>query len=159
MVSAHLLHEGLLAANHGRIDDEIPVAVGVANRRRWPVFSRRVTSRGLVLRRLPAVRTAVRHDYLLVLSGSRPFDMADVPSHVQCQRVIAADELIAALDDVVPSELPSVDVVALFDSVSKPLAQHTTRNGTTSDTSYELWSGNLTEVAEACQRLVSALAR
>ncbi|MGA1312714.1 MAG: hypothetical protein ACO30L_06480, partial [Ilumatobacteraceae bacterium] len=48
MVGSHLLSEGILAANRGRIDDEIPILVGVANARRWPVFSREVAARGVV---------------------------------------------------------------------------------------------------------------
>ncbi|MFZ9869431.1 MAG: hypothetical protein ACO3EV_06755, partial [Ilumatobacteraceae bacterium] len=69
MVASHLLSEGISAANSGRIDDEIPVTIGLADWRRWPIFSREVSASGLIRVRAPRVTTP-RHDYLFtVFSG------------------------------------------------------------------------------------------
>ncbi len=148
MVASHLLSEGILAINRGRIDDEIPVVVGVANARRWPIFSREVAVRGVIRGRTPRVTTAERHDYLLTVGSGMVVDSANAPRGDL--RVIDAAALVDALEDVAASELSKDEVLTLFNSVAKPASASTRDTGSVM---------NVRDIADVCQRLVSALAR
>lgn len=151
MAASHLLSEGLQAANHGRIDDDIPVAIGVANARRWPIFSREVSTRGLICSRTPRVVTTQRYDYLLTISSGQDVDSAGAPPQIRGSRVIPISELVTALEFVSPSQLSREQIITLFDEVArvpKPGRPHT---GVDAD--------NAHNIADLCQRLVSALAR
>jgi len=149
--AAHLLSEGLLVANQGRIDD-IPVRVGVANAQRWPIFSREVSTRGVLRSFRPRVDTFERHDFMLTFGsggvdgrGSRLGD--DTP-------VIRAANLVRAIEDVSLDALPKPDVIALFSSVAQlgigvEAGDHDlrpTRSGV-----------DLRSLADTCQRIVTAL--
>lgn len=151
MVASHLLSEGLLVANHGRIDDDIPVTIGVANARRWPIFSREVSAKGIIRSRIPRVSTPQRHDYLLTITSGQDVDSAGAPPQIRGSRVISISELVTALEFVSPSQLSREQIITLFDEVarvSKPGRPHT---GVGAD--------NAHNIAELCQRLISALAR
>lgn len=180
MVGAHLLTEGILAANAGRIDDEVPVAVGVANARRWPVFSRTVAARGVIFARSPQVTTRERHDFLLTfadvsgrdasgLDASRLdatlLDTTRAPS--ANLRVIRAADLVEALEAApAPSTMSKAEALALFSSVARERAvdgareersvtDTQTATQTVADTDGE---ADVHEIADCCQRLVRALA-
>jgi len=155
LVSAHLLHEGLSAANSGRIDDEIPMVVGVAHARRWPVFSRAVTRRGVIRARSPQVRTPKRFDYLFTITGADDIDARGLPRGVVCTHVVVADDLLAALGSVYPSEMSERDIQSLFQSVAHPLSIDNTRRRRNSAGSRI----GMEHIADICQRLVTALAR
>lgn len=150
MVASHLLSEGLVVANHGRIDD-LPVTIGVANARRWPIFSREVSAKGVIRSRTPRVSTPQRHDYLLTITSGQDVDSAGAPLQIRGSRVIPISELVAALELVSPSQLSREQIITLFDEVaraSKPGRPHT---GGDAD--------NAHNIADDCQRLISALAR
>ena len=146
--AAHLLCEGLAAANQGRIDDEIPVAVGVANARRRPIVSRRVSTTGLLFGRDPKVRTAERHDYLFTISSGDEVDSLNFRAPTVKPRVIQCDRLLMALEGVSPQSMSKSEVLALFESVSRQARPITSPNYETVD---------LRVIAEHCQRLVTAL--
>lgn len=148
MVASHLLSEGISATNRGRIDDEIPIVVGVANARRWPIFSREVAVRGVIRGRTPRITTAERHDYLLTVGSGLIVDAANAPR--SNLRVIDAAELVLALEGAVPSALSKVDVLGLFNSVAKPSTSGLVQQSSTK---------NVREIADMCQQLVVALAR
>jgi len=148
MVASHLLSEGILTTNRGRIDDEIPIVVGVANARRWPIFSREVAVRGVIRGRTPRVTTAERHDYLLTVGSGTVVDSANAP-RVDLP-VIDAAALVDALEGVSPSALSKREVLGLLNSVAKPASASTTGAGSVM---------NVRDIADVCQRLVSALAR
>ena len=148
VVGWHLLREGILAANRGRIDDDIPLVVGVANARRWPVYSREVTARGLICARSPRVTTQERYDFLVTFASMTDVDAANAPSPEL--PVIAATDLVRVLESVVPSELPKAEVLRLFEAVARrPTASPKSRKN----------SSSAREIADVCQQLVSALAR
>lgn len=147
MVASHLLSEGISAANRGRIDDEIPIVVGVANARRWPVFSREVAVRGVIRGKIPRVVTAERYDYLLTVGSGTAVDDGNAPR--PGLSVIDAATLARALDDVSPNEMSKDEVLALFDSVAKPSSAGTSQSA----------AANVREIADVCQHLVSVLAR
>jgi len=151
MVASHLLSEGLLVANHGRIDDDIPVTIGVANARRWPIFSREVSAKGIIRSRTPRVSTPQRHDYLLTITSGQDVDSAGAPPQIRGSRVIPISELVTALEFVSLSQLSREQIITLFDEVArapKPGRPHT---GVDAD--------NAHNIADLCQRLISALAR
>lgn len=148
MVASHLLSEGISAANRGRIDDEIPIVVGVANARRWPVFSREVAVRGVIRGKIPRVVTAERYDYLLTVGSGTAVDDGNAPR--SNLHVIDAAELALALEGAVPSALSKVEVLGLFNSVAKPSTSGSVQQGSTK---------NVREIADVCQHLVSVLAR
>lgn len=176
MVGAHLLTEGILAANAGRIDDEVPVAVGVANARRWPVLSRTVAARGVIFARSPQVTTRERHDFLLTfadVSGrdasgldasgldATLLDTTRAPS--ANLRVIRAADLVEALEAApAPSTMSKAEALALFSSVARERVvdgareeRSITATQTATDTDGE---ADVHEIADCCQRLVRALA-
>lgn len=152
--AAHLLSEGLLVANQGRIDD-IPVRVGVANAQRWPIFSREVSTRGVLRSFRPRVDTFERRAFMLTFGsggvdgrGSRLGD--DTP-------VLRAANLVRAIEDVSLDAEPKPDVIALFSSVAQlgtgveageagDHAPRPTRSGV-----------DLRSLADTCQRIVTAL--
>ncbi|MFM7082202.1 MAG: hypothetical protein ACKOYI_09650 [Actinomycetota bacterium] len=149
MVGAHLLGEGLHAANRGRIDDEIPIVVGVANARRWPIFSREVSSTGLVRYRFPRVGTTERYDYLLTFTSGKHVDATNAPA--SAHSVIDANHLVQALESLSPSELSRLEVISIFAGASQPAvtsSQHIANDKV-----------QLREIADTCQRLIIALAR
>ena len=151
MVASHLLSEGLLAANHGRIDDDIPVAIGVANARRWPIFSREVSAKGIIRSRTPRVSTPQRHDYLLTITSGQDVDSAGAPPQIRESRVIPIDELVAVLEFVSPSQLSRERIITLFDEVARMPKPGRTHDG--------VGANNVHSIADVCQRLISALAR
>mgnify|MGYP003335702333 len=146
--AAHLLCEGLSAANQGRIDDEIPIAVGVANARRRPIVSRRVSTTGLLFGRDPKVGTAERYDYLFTISSGDEVDSLNYRAPTAKPRVIQCDRLLMALESVSPQSMSKSEVLALFESVSRQARPITSPNYDTVD---------LRVIAEQCQRLVTAL--
>lgn len=148
MVGSHLLSEGILAANRGRIDDEIPVVVGVANARRWPVFSREVAARGVIRCPSPRVRAPERFDYLLTFTSGSWVDSTNAPD--TATKVIEIRRLLLALENMEPSALSQSQVLELFNSVAEPPTA--SRQGTIDKV-------DVREIADCCQRLVSALAR
>ena len=151
MVASHLLSEGLLVANHGRIDDDIPVAIGVANARRWPIFSREVSAKGVIRSRTPRVSTPQRHDYLLTITSGQDVDSAGAPPQIRGSRVISISELVAALELVSPSQLSRDQIITLFDEVARAPKPGRTHDG--------VGANNVHSIADVCQRLISALAR
>ena len=148
VVGWHLLREGLSTANRGRIDDEIPLIVGVANACRWPVYSREVTSRGLICTRTTRVTTEERYDFLITFASKNDVDSANAPRGDL--RVIDAAALVDALEGVSPSALSRREVLELLNSVAKPASASTTGAGSVM---------NVRDIADMCQRLVSALTR
>jgi len=176
MVGAHLLTEGILAVNAGRIDDDVPVAVGVANARRWPVFSRTVAARGVIFARSPQVTTRERHDFLLTFADASGRDASGLyASRLDATlldttrapsanlRVIRAADLVEALEAApAPSTMSKAEALALFSSVARervadgaPEGQSVTATQTAADTDGE---ADVHEIADCCQRLVRALA-
>ena len=180
MVGAHLLTEGILAANAGRIDDDIPVAVGVANARRWPVFSRTVAARGVIFARSPQVVTRERHDFLLTFADASGRDASGLDaSRLDATlldttrapsanlRVIRAADLVEALEAApAPSTMSKAEALALFSSVARErvvdgareersVTATQTATQTVADTDGE---ADVHEIADCCQRLVRALA-
>jgi len=145
--AAHLLHEGLEVANQGRIDDEIPVVVGVANARRLPIISREVSARGLIFGRDPVVATAERHDYLLTLTSNDYVDARRFRVPTTKPRVINAEQLLKALEPVSPQSMSKTDVLSIFASVSQVAQPISTPNNN---------KVKLNEVADLCLRLVEA---
>ena len=176
MVGAHLLTEGILAVNAGRIDDDVPVAVGVANARRWPVFSRTVAARGVIFARSPQVTTRERHDFLLTFADASGRDASGLDaSRLDATlldttrapsanlRVIRAADLVDALEAApAPSTMSKAEALALFSSVARERvadgareSQSVTATQTAVDTDGE---ADVHEIADCCQRLVRALA-
>lgn len=147
MVAAHLLNEGIVAANRGRIDDEIPMAIGVANTGRWPVFSREVAAGGILRHRRPRVSTVDRHDFLLTLSSGFEVDARFAPR--SALPVIDALQLAHAFEAVTPSALNKNEVLKVLNDASRPSVA-AMRRRVNVDVNY---------IADTCQRLVSALAR
>ena len=146
--AAHLLYEGLAAANQGRIDDEIPVAVGVANARRRPIISREASATGLLFGRDPVVSTPERHDYLLTFASGDDVDALRFRAPMTKPRVLHGGALVEALENVSPQKLPKSEVLALFASVSRAARPISVPN---------VDKVALREVADLCQRLVAAL--
>jgi hypothetical protein len=146
---AHLLDEGLQTVNHGRIAGDVPVAVGVANLRRWPIISREVAAAGLLRSRRPSVRVAERHDFLLTFTSGSLVD-ATAPVHAIAQsRVIAADELLGVVQSTSPNSMTKTEVLNLFASAARPAIMSGERRKSDTD---------LGRVADTCQRLITALA-
>lgn len=146
MVAAHLLHEGITTANRGRIDDEIPIVVGVANATRWPVFSRQVAASGVLYHRLPRVKTAERYDYLLTFLSGVHVDAKRAPSTFP---VADGLQLANAFETVAPSTLRKDEVLQVLDQTSRPSVT-SMRQRAKVDVDY---------IANTCQQLISALAR
>ena len=153
MMASHLLHEGLLAVNQGRIDDQVPVMIGVANQRRWPIFAPEVTARRFLRSRSPRPLTAQRHDFLLTFTSGKAVDSQGAPVQAREAPVIEAHALATALSTVAPSACSSDAILELFNSVGQT-ATITSRQRMTSQIEVDLYV-----VADQCQRLVAALAR
>ena len=148
MVASHLLTEGIHAANSGRIENRLPVVVGVANTRRWPVLARTVAARGVIRARTPHITTMRQHHYLLTVVSGASVDSGGAPRAAAAARVIEAHKLVMALEAVTPSELNGEQLVDVFASVAQQPVKK--------------WVGkevDVMHVADSCQRLVSALAR
>jgi hypothetical protein len=148
MVASHLLTEGIHAANSGRVENHLPVVVGVANTRRWPVLARTVAARGVIRARTPLITTVRQHHYLLTVVSGASVDSGGAPRAAAAARVIDAHKLVMALEAVTPSELSSEQLVDVFASVAQQPVNI--------QVSKEV---DLMQVADSCQRLVSALAR
>ena len=148
MVASHLLTEGIHAANSGRIENHLPVVVGVANTRRWPVLARTVAARGVIRARTPHITTMRQHHYLLTVVSGASVDSGGAPRAAAAARVIDAHKLVMALEAVTPSELSSEQLVDVFASVAQQPVNI--------QVSKEV---DVMQVADSCQRLVSALAR
>jgi hypothetical protein len=149
MAMSHLLAEGIHAVDHGRIDNPLPITVGVANSRRWPMFSREVSAKGIIRHRQPRVATAERHDFLLTVTSSQHVDAAGAPERVRQAPVIDANELLAALESLTPSGRDARELLKVFDSVAQPAKTTPSQREEKVD---------LHQIADCCQRLVSALA-
>jgi hypothetical protein len=148
MVASHLLTEGIHAANSGRIENHLPVVVGVANTRRWPVLARTVAARGVIRARTPHITTVRQHHYLLTVVSGASVDSGGAPRAAAAARVIDAHKLVMALEAVTPSELSSEQLVDVFASVAQqPVNIRVSKEV------------DVMQVADSCQRLVSALAR
>lgn len=148
MVASHLLTEGIHAANSGRIENRLPVVVGVANTRRWPVLARTVAARGVIRARTPLITTVRQHHYLLTVVSGASVDSGGAPRAAAAARVIDAHKLVMALEAVTPSELSSEQLVDVFASVAQqPVSIQVSKEV------------DVMQVADSCQRLVSALAR
>ncbi len=148
MVASHLLTEGIHAANSGRIENRLPVVVGVANSRRWPVLARTVATRGVIRARTPHITTVRQHHYLLTVVSGASVDSGGVPRAAAAARVIEAHKLVMALEAVTPSELSGEQLVNVFASVAQqPVNIRVSKEV------------DVMHVADSCQRLVSALAR
>jgi hypothetical protein len=148
MVASHLLTEGIHAANSGRIENHLPVVVGVANTRRWPVLARTVAARGVIRARTPHITTVRQHHYLLTVVSGASVDSGGAPRAAAAARVIDAHNFVMALEAVTPSELSGEQLVDVFASV----AQHPLNIRVSEEV-------DVMQVADSCQRLVSALAR
>lgn len=149
MAAAHLLTEGVRAADSGRIDNSLPITVGVANQRKWPVFSRKVSTTGVILPPTPQVSTPERHDFLLTVTSGLHVDAAGAPEPVRQAPVIDANRLVVALESLTPREREARELLKVFHSVAQPAkATPPEREGKV----------DLHKVADCCQRLVSALA-
>lgn len=147
MVASHLFREGLLAANQGRIDNSIPVSVGVANARRWPIFSREVSASGLICSRTPKLSSIERHDFLVTVGSGQAVDAVNAPR--PDLSVIALEELADTFATLFPSSRSKHEMIQLFSNLARP-AIHSERNSTEDI--------NVQEVAELCVRAVGALA-
>jgi hypothetical protein len=146
--AAHLLHEGLSVANQGRIDNEIPVSVGVANARRRPIISREASASGLIFGRDPVVSTPERHDYLMTFTSGDQVDALRFRAPTTKPRVIVGEQLITALDGTSPQSMSKSEILSRFAAVSqiaKPIS-------VPHDDHLELRG-----VADLCLRLVEAL--
>lgn len=152
MVGSHLLSEGLAVANRGRIENRVPVAIGVANSRRWPIFSREVSASGIIRSRTPRVATPQRHDYLLTFASGRHVDNGGAPPQARDSRVIPIHDLLSTVETISPrpTQLRRDEVVGLFDRASYDAVPADSNHGSGESTVHD--------VAELCQRLVSALA-
>jgi hypothetical protein len=146
--AAHLLHEGLQVANRGRLDDVIPISVGVANARRRPILSREVSARGLIFSREPLVTSPERYDYLLTFTSGDQVDSLRFRGPSPSPQVIDGKVLLEVLEGVSPISMSKHDVLALFSSVARPAV----RISRPSETYIELG-----HIADTCQRLVTAL--
>lgn len=148
MVASHLLTEGIHAANSGRVESQLPIVVGVANTRRWPVFTRAVAVRGVIRARTPHITTVRQHHYLLTVVSGASVDSGGAPRAVAGARVIDAHKLVMALEAVTPSDLSGEQLVDVFASVAQqPVSIQVSKEV------------DVMQVADSCQRLVSALAR
>ncbi len=147
MVASHLFGEGLLAVNRGRIDNSIPVSVGVANTRRWPIFSREVSASGLICSRYPKVSSMERHDFLVTVVSGQAVDAGNAPRHDLS--VITLEELANTVTALTPSSSSKRETTQLFSKLAAP-AIHGKRNSTKDI--------NVQEIAELCIRIVAALA-
>ena len=147
---AHLLHEGLSTANFGRVDDQIPVVVGVGNTRRLPIVSREVSARGILRARRPDINTVERHDYLLTFTSGSRVDAGSAVRHAPAAPVLRARELLAALEPVEPQLMKKDDILSLLNSLA-----HEPRHVRSSRDSVEQFP----LVADLCQRLVASLNR
>ena len=148
MVASHLLTEGIHAANSGRIENRLPVVVGVANTRRWPVLARTVAARGVIRARTLHITTVRQHHYLLTVVSGASVDSGGAPRAAAAARVIEAHKLVMALEAVTPSELSGEQLVNVFASVAQqPVNIRVSKEV------------DVMQVADSCQRLVSALAR
>jgi hypothetical protein len=150
MVAVHLLSEGISAANSGRIDDEIPVTIGLADWRRWPIFSREVSASGLIRVRAPRVTTP-RHDYLFTVFSGQFVESNRARDVPRSSRVVAIHTLVEALESVSPSRMSREEIVRLFDD-----AAHEPTAGTGSKRAAPQ---PVQEIADVCQRFVVALTR
>lgn len=150
MVAVHLLSEGISAANSGRIDDEIPVTIGLADWRRWPIFSREVSASGLIRVRAPRVTTP-RHDYLFTVFSGQFVESNRARDVPRSSRVVAIHTLVEALESVSPSRMSREEIVRLFDD-----AAHEPTAGTGSKRAAPQ---PVHEIADVCQRFVVALSR
>jgi hypothetical protein len=150
MVAVHLLSEGISAANSGRIDDEIPVTIGLADWRRWPIFSREVSASGLIRVRAPRVTTP-RHDYLFTVFSGQFVESNRARDVPRSSRVVAIHTLVEALESVSPSRMSREEIVRLFDD-----AAHEPTAGTGSKRAAPQ---PVHEIADVCQRFVVALTR
>jgi hypothetical protein len=146
---AHLLHEGLSAINSGRIGGDIPVVVGVANTRRWPIFSREVAARGFLRARQPRVNVRERYDFFLSFTSGAEVDAAAPMRYLVKSGVIAADELLAVLETTSPSAMSKSEVIDVFMSAARPITMAREQHNYHTD---------LAHVADTCQRLITALA-
>jgi hypothetical protein len=158
LAAAHLLHEGVLAANMGRVDDEIPVAIGVANARRTPVFSRTVSKLGLIRPLMPQVDTPERVDYYFTLTSGDRVDTNGAPAEARDARVIRARDLVSALEANSARALSKHEALALFASVSREphhasCERHEMHDAATGE------QVDVHDIADCCQRVVVALAR
>jgi hypothetical protein len=147
--AAHLLHEGLSVANQGRIDNEIPVSVGVANARRRPIISREASASGLIFGRDPVVSTPERHDYLMTFTSGNQVDALRFRAPTTTPRVIVGEQLMSALDGTSPQSMSKTEVLSLFNSVSQTAQPISTA---------DYGKPELRIVADLCLRLVEALA-
>jgi len=94
------------------------------------------------------VTTEERYDFLITFASKNEVDSANAPRGDL--RVIVAAALVDALEDVAASELSKDEVLTLFNSVAKPASASTRDTGSVM---------NVRDIADVCQRLVSALAR
>lgn len=118
MVASHLLSEGLQVANRGRIDDAIPIVVGVANANRWPIYSREVTARGLIRAQVPRVACAERHDYLLTVASGSEVDAAHAPR--PNLPVIHLSSLSNTLSNHSVSAVSTKELLGIFSKLAVP---------------------------------------
>ena len=146
--AAHLLHEGLSAANQGRIDNEIPVAVGVANARRRPIISREASASGLIFGRDPVVSTSERHDYLMTFTSGDQVDALRFRGPTTKPRVVGGQQLLAALDGTSPQSMSKSEILSLFSSVSRTAQPISVPH-------YD--KPELRSIADLCLRLVEVL--
>ena len=151
MVASHLLSEGISAANSGRIDDEIPVTIGLADWRRWPIFSREASASGLIRVRAPRVTTPRRHDYLFTVFSGQFVESSRARDVPRGSRVVTIHALVEALESVSPSRMSRKEIVRLFDD-----AAHEPTVGTGSK---RVAPQPVHEIADVCQRFVVALTR
>jgi hypothetical protein len=150
MVAVHLLSEGISAANSGRIDDEIPVTIGLADWRRWPIFSREVSASGLIRVRAPRVTTP-RHDYLFTVFSGQFVESNRARDVPRSSRVVAIHTLVEALESVSPSRMSREEIVRLFDDAAhEPIAGTGSKRAAPQP---------VHEIADVCQRFVIALTR
>ena len=150
MVAVHLLSEGISAANSGRIDDEIPVTIGLADWRRWPIFSREVSASGLIRVRAPRVTTP-RHDYLFTVFSGQFVESNRARDVPRSSRVVAIHTLVEALESVSPSRMSREETVRLFDDAAhEPIAGTGSKRAAPQP---------VHEIADVCQRFVIALTR
>ena len=150
MVTYHLMKEALLTVNRGRIDDPIPISVGVANARRWPIFSREVAARGIISARTPKFISVERYDYLLTVISNDEVDAANAPR--RNLPVIALPDLAFSLESASSHQTSRNEFLRLLEKLARPPVARPRRNDNTVECNFH-------EIADLCLGVVNALGR
>jgi hypothetical protein len=147
--AAHLLTVNLQTVNNGRIAGDMPLAAGVANSRRWPMISREVTAGRILRSQRPRVGRVERHDFLLTFTSGLHVDATVSTRALTESRVIRADHLVELFEKTLTNQMTKTDLLDCFVSIARPAVVSGAERNSDSD---------LYEIADTCNRLVTALA-